>query len=386
MSALERGAQLDFELSDEQAQIRDAFARFCNERIVPRAAEMDEAHAFPHELFREVGKLGFFSMRYTPEVGGLGLDLISLCLALEEIARGSMSLAACVTMQSLMGTKFLEMLGGPDIHDRLFQPALRGEKIGGICMTEPNAGSDLGGIATVARKVDGGYVLNGQKMWVTSAPVADFFTVFARAGDERKLTIFLVEKDFAGLKVGKPIPKMGVWALPTSELALDDCYVPDSHRLSRAEGDGEAHLRKLLAEIRIVTGALALGGGRGALEEAVRYAGERQQFGKPINRYQAIQLKLAEMATDLEAARRLVYYAAWLKDTDRPHHKEAAMAKLFASEAAVGICDKAARVLASYGYSMEYSVQRHLRDIRFTLIGGGTSEILKLVIAKELSA
>jgi alkylation response protein AidB-like acyl-CoA dehydrogenase len=325
-------------------------------------------------------------MRYTPEVGGLGLDLISLCLALEEIARGSMSLAACVTMQSLMGTKFLEMLGGPDIHDRLFQPALRGEKIGGICMTEPNAGSDLGGIATVARKVDGGYVLNGQKMWVTSAPVADFFTVFARAGDERKLTIFLVEKDFAGLKVGKPIPKMGVWALPTSELALDDCYVPDSHRLSRAEGDGEAHLRKLLAEIRIVTGALALGGGRGALEEAVRYAGERQQFGKPINRYQAIQLKLAEMATDLEAARRLVYYAAWLKDTDRPHHKEAAMAKLFASEAAVGICDKAARVLASYGYSMEYSVQRHLRDIRFTLIGGGTSEILKLVIAKELSA
>jgi alkylation response protein AidB-like acyl-CoA dehydrogenase len=145
-------------------------------------------------------------------------------------------------------------------------------------------------------------------------------------------------------------------------------------------------LRKLLAEIRIVTGALALGGARGALEEAIRYAGERQQFGKPINRYQAIQLKLAEMATDLEAARRLVHYAAWLKDNDKPHHKEAAMAKLFASEAAAGICDKAARVLASYGYSMEYAVQRHLRDIRFTLIGGGTSEILKLVIAKELSA
>jgi butyryl-CoA dehydrogenase len=186
--------------------------------------------------------------------------------------------------------------------------------------------------------------------------------------------------------VGKAIPKMGVWALPTSELALDDCFVPDSHRLSRAEGDGETHLRKLLAEIRIVTGALALGGARGALDEAVRYAGERQQFGKPINRYQAIQLKLAEMATDLEAARRLVHYAAWLRDADRPHHKEAAMAKLFASEAAAGICDKAARVLASYGFSMEYAVQRHLRDIRFTLIGGGTSEILKLVIAKELSA
>jgi alkylation response protein AidB-like acyl-CoA dehydrogenase len=376
---------MNFELTEEQQQIRDTFARFCNERIIPRAAEIDEAHAFPHALFREVGELGFFGMRYPAESGGLGLDLITLCLALEEIARGSMSLAGCVTMQSLMGTKFLEMLGSADIRERLFAPALRGEKIGGICMTEPNAGSDLGGIATAARKVDGGYVLKGQKMWVTSAPVADFFTVFARAGEERKLTIFLVETDFKGLVVGKAIPKMGVWALPTSELALDDCFVPDSHRLSRAEGDGETHLRKLLAEIRIVTGALALGGARGALDETVRYAGERQQFGKPINRYQAIQLKLAEMATDLEAARRLVHYAAWLRDADRPHHKEAAMAKLFASEAAAGICDKAARVLASYGFSMEYAVQRHLRDIRFTLIGGGTSEILKLVIAKELA-
>jgi len=377
---------MNFDLSDEQVQIRDTFARFCDERISPHAAEIDEAHAFPRELFGEVAALGFFGLRYPPESGGLGLDLISLCLALEEISRGSMSLAGCVTMQSLMGTKFLEMLGNADIKQRLFAPALRGEKIGGICMTEPNAGSDLGGIATSARKVDGGYLLKGQKMWVTSAPVADFFTVFARAGEEKKLTIFLVEKHFKGLAIGKAIAKMGVWALPTSELAFDDCFVPDSHRLSHAEGDGEGHLRKLLAEIRIVTGALALGGARGGLEEAIRYAGERQQFGKPINRYQAIQLKLAEMATDLEAARRLVHYAAWLKDNDKPHHKEAAMAKLFASEAAAGICDKAARVLASYGYSMEYAVQRHLRDIRFTLIGGGTSEILKLVIAKELSA
>ena len=201
---------MNFELSEEQTQIRDTFARFCNERIIPRAAEIDEAHAFPHELFRAVGDLGFFGMRYPLEVGGLGLDLISLCLALEEISRGSMSLAACVTMQSLMGTKFLEMLGGPDIRERLFMPALHGEKIGGICMTEPNAGSDLGGIATMARKVDGGYVLKGQKMWVTAAPVADFFTVFARAGAERKLTIFLVEKEFKGLKIGRAIRKMGV--------------------------------------------------------------------------------------------------------------------------------------------------------------------------------
>jgi butyryl-CoA dehydrogenase len=184
--------------------------------------------------------------------------------------------------------------------------------------------------------------------------------------------------------VGRAIEKMGVRALPTSEVAFDDCFVPDSHRLSREEGDGEAHLRKILAEIRIITGAIALGVGRAALADALRYAAERKQFGKPIDRFQAIQLKLAEMATGMEAAQQLVHYAAWLRDAGRPHHKEAAMAKLFASETAASVCDQAARVLASYGYAMEYPVQRHLRDVRFTLIGGGTSEILKLIIAKGL--
>lgn len=295
---------MDFNLSDQQQLIQETFARFCDERIRPQAEAMDEAHAYPRELMGELADLGFFGMRYPEDVGGVDMDLVSLCLALEEIARGSMSLAGCATMQALMGTRFLHMLGDDDMRTRLLKPALRGEKIGAICMTEPNAGSDLGSIATTAEKVDGGYKLNGQKMWVTAAPVADFFTVFARAGDEKKLTIFLVEADFAGITVGRAIEKMGVWALPTSEMTLQDCFVPDSHCLSREEGDGEAHLRTLLAEIRIVTGALALGGGRAALEDAITYAGERQQFGKPINRFQAIQLKLAEMATDMEAARR----------------------------------------------------------------------------------
>jgi len=375
---------MDFELSQEQQAVRDTFARFCDEKISPQAEAIDEAHEFPRELFREVGELGLFAMRYPEEDGGIGMDLNSFCLALTEIARGSMSLAGAVAMQSLMGTKFLHMLGNDDIRERLFAPALLGEKIGGICMTEPNAGSDLGGISTNAVKVDGGYRLNGQKMWVTSAPVADFFTVFATVGEEKALTIFLVEKDFEGLAVGRAIEKMGVRALPTSELALNDCFVPDTHCLSEV-GDGTKHLRKLLAEIRIITGAMAVGGGRGALNEAVQYAAERKQFGKPINRFQAIQLKLAEMATDLEAAEQLVHYAAWLKQNDKPCHQQSAMAKLFASEAAATVCDKAARVLASYGFAMEYPVQRHLRDIRFTLIGGGTSEILKLIIAKGLS-
>ena len=377
---------MNFDLTEDQRAIRDAFARFADERVVPQASALDETHAFPRELFGELAKLGFFGMRYPEDVGGSGTGLVEFSLALAEIARGSMSLAGAAAMQSLMGTKFLHTLGNADIVERLFKPALRGEKIGAICMTEPNAGSDLDSIATTARSVDGGYVLNGQKTWITSAPLADFFTVFAKAGEARKLTIFLVEKQFTGLVVGREIHKMGVWALPTSEVAFVDCFVPASHRLSREEGDGEAHLRKTLAEIRIITGAMALGVARAALAAALHYAAERKQFGKPINRFQAIQLKLAEMATDLEAAVHLVHYAAWLHGAGRPHHKEAAMAKLNATEAAARICDQAARVLASYGYAMEYPVQRYLRDVRFTLIGGGTSEILKLIIAKEVSS
>ena len=376
---------MNFELTDQQKAIRNTFARFSDERIAPQAAALDEAHAFPRLLFKELADLGFFGMRYPEDAGGSGMALTEFCLALAEIARGSMSLAAAVAMQSLMGTKFLHLLGNADIIERLFKPALKGEKIAAICMTEPNAGSDLNSIATTAKKVDGGYVLNGQKTWITSAPLADFFTVFAKAGEEKKLTIFLVERSFKGLSVGREIHKMGVWALPTSEVSFADCFVPDSHRLSREEGDGEGHLRKTLAEIRIITGAMGLGVARAALDEAVRYSSERKQFGKPINRFQAIQLKLAEMATELEAATHLVYYAAWLRDANLPHHKQAAMAKLFATEAAATICDQAARVLASYGYAMEYPVQRYLRDVRFLLIGGGTSEILKLIVAKEIT-
>ncbi len=376
---------MDYDLSEEQTVVRDTFARFVDERIVPNAEAIDVAHAYPREYVGELAELGFVGMRYPEEVGGSDVDLVTFCLALEEVARGSMSVGGCIAMQSLMGTKFLQMLGNDDIIERLFKPALKLEKIGAICMTEPNAGSDLGGISTTATKVDGGYRINGAKTWVTAAPVADFFTVFAKAGEEKKLTIFLVEKDFDGVNIGKPIDKMGVWSLPTSELAFDDCFVPDSHRLSVEEGDAEGHLRKLLSEIRIITAAMGLGVARAAMDEANRYAAERQQFGKPINRFQAVQLKLAEMATDLEAARHLTYYAAWLLDAGKPHRREASMAKLFATEAAAVICEKASRIFASYGFAMEYPVQRFLRDVRFTLIGGGTSDILKLIIAKELS-
>jgi butyryl-CoA dehydrogenase len=226
-------------------------------------------------------------------------------------------------------------------------------------------------------------VLNGTKMWITSAPVADLFTVFALTGENKELSVFLVERETKGLTVGRTIEKMGLWASVTSEVSFDDCRVPAENLLGE-RGRGREYLTEILARIRLTTASLALGAGDAAIEEAVRYAGERVQFGKPIGKYQAIKVQLADRATELEAARHLIAHAALREDEGLPNMKHASMAKLFASESAFKACDTAARVLSSYGYAMEYPVQRYLRDVRFTLIGGGTSEILKLIIAKEI--
>lgn len=378
---------MDFELSPEQRLLRDTLARFCDERVKPRAAAIDAAGEFPRDLFKELGDLGFFGLRYPEHLGGTDADFVSYCLAITELARGSLSLAALAAMQSLMGTHFLYASGNAAIHESLLKPAIRGEKIATFCITEPDAGSDLSAIATLAQKVDGGYRLSGQKTWITSARVADLFTVFARTAKGEPLTIFLVERDFPGLTVGKAIEKMGCWATSNAEIFFEDCFVPEDHRLCE-EGQGERALRAILADIRIMTGALAIGVARAALEEALQYSAQRVQFGKPINRFQAIRLKLAEMGTDLEAATRLIHYAAWLRDRSESYHafqREAAMAKLFASERAVAICDKATRILGGYGYAREFSAERYFRDIRLTLYGGGTSEILKLLIAREMT-
>jgi butyryl-CoA dehydrogenase len=372
---------MDFALNDEQRAIQETFNRYAREKLKPAAEAIDEAGEFPAKEFRAVGELGYFGMRYPEEAGGSGTDVVSYCLASEELAYGSLSVAAACAMQSLMGTYFLHRFGTPDQKKTLFEPALTGEKIGTICITEPDAGSDLSNISTAAKEDGDGYVLNGRKMWITQAPVADFFTVFAKV--EGVLNIFLVTKDNPGLVVGRNIRKMGVKASVTSEVSFEDCRVPKDALLGEP-GKGEAYLREILDEIRVMTGALAVGCARAALEDSLAYAKERIQFGKPISKFQAVKLLFSEMATDLEAARQLVLYAAWRSDQGLPNGKQAAMAKLFASEAALTVCDKAARVLASYGYAMEYPIQRYLRDIRFTLIGGGTSEILKLIIAKEV--
>lgn len=371
------------ELTDIQRQISDTFKDFTDKHVKPQAAKIDEEKTFPKELFHQAGELGFFGMRYPEDAGGLGLDVVSYSLAVMELARGSMSLAAACTMQSLMGTYFLYRFGDHEIKADFFSPALKGEKIGGICMTEPNAGSDLMGVKTMAKVVDNGFILNGQKTWITSAPVADFFTVLARTDNHEQLSIFLVPANLPGVLVGKSIEKMGVRGSLTSEVGFVDVKLPKNYLLGEI-GGGTACLKEILAEIRIMTAALSVGIATAAFEEAVEYAKTRVQFGKPIGKFQAIQLKFADMAVKLETSKNYVLYAARLSDQGKARSKEAMIAKLYASESAASVCDDASRVLASYGYATEYNMERYLRDVRFTLIGGGTSEILKINIAKEL--
>jgi len=374
---------MNFDLNDIQKEIQATFREFANKRIKPQAAKLDEEKIFPKELFKEAGDLGFFGMRYPEKDGGTGLDIVSYSLAVIEIARGSLSLAAACTMQSLMGTYFLYRFGNDEIKLNYFSEALKGNKIGGICMTEPNAGSDLMGIKSMAKVTDDGFILNGQKTWVTSAPVADFFTVLARTDNHEQLSIFFVPANLPGVLVGKSIEKMGVRASVTSEVGFNEVKLPKKYLLGKI-GEGTKCLKEILAEIRIMTAALAIGVATAAYEDALEYAKTRVQFGKPIGKFQAVQMKFADMSVQLEMAKHYLMFAAHLSDKNLPRQKEAMIAKLYASEISNNICDEASRVLASYGYAVDYNIERYLRDARFTLIGGGTSEILKINIAKEL--
>ena len=371
------------ELTEIQNQIQQTFRDFAEKKVKAVAAKIDEEKKFPLDLFKQIGDLGFYGMRYPESAGGSGLDIVSYSLAVIEIAKGSLSLAAACTMQSLMGTYFLYRFGDKEIIENYFSEALKGNKIGAICMTEPNAGSDLMGVKTIAKVTGDGFILNGQKTWVTSAPVADFFTVLARTDNHEQLSIFFVPANLKGVMVGKSIEKMGVRGSVTSEVGFVDVHLPKNYLLGEI-GGGTKCLKEILAEIRIMTAALAIGVATAAYEEALEYAKTRVQFGKPIGKFQAIQMKFADMAVQLEMAKHYTLYAATLSDKNLPRHKESMVAKLYASEIANNICDEASRVLASYGYAVEYNIERYLRDARFTLIGGGTSEILKINIAKEL--
>ncbi len=378
---------MEFRLSEAQELFRKSVARFVDTEVVTVADDLDAKGGFPLALFRRLGELGYFGLRYPEEYGGAGADMVTYCLWAEELARGSMSLAAAACMQSLMGTYFVFEHGTEEQRQKYLVPALRGEKIGTFALTEPNAGSDVANIATFAERRGDGYVLRGTKTWVTNAPVADFLTVAAKTSRERgmkHIALFLVDRhEMPGVVSGKKIEKLGVRASETGEIILEDVFVPESHLLGGETGGAEK-VGGILSEIRVITAALAVGLARAAYDAALKYSRERVAFGKPIGEHQAIAFKLADMLTSIHAASLMTYHAAWCLDQRLPVTREAAMAKLFASEMANRVADEASRIYASYGFAMEYPVQRYFRDARFLLLGGGTSEILRVVISRDL--
>jgi len=366
---------------------RDQLSRFVKDRIRPLAAEIDRSDTFPKELFREMGRLGYYGIRYPKKSGGLEADTLTCSIFVEEIARGSLAFGVICLMQILMGTDFLFRFGSREIKERLFYPALKGEKIGVIAFTEPDCGSDLASIRTLARKEGNDFVLKGSKTWITNAPIADFFTVAAstdRSLGLKGINFFLVEKDTPGFEVGKNIEKTGALGSCTGEIFFDDCRIPGDHLLGAELNKGSVYLLEILGDIRIMVASLALGLAGAALDESISYAKERQAFGNPIAKYQLIQEKIARMATEIEASRWLIYQACTLKDQKAPFAREAMMAKVHATETAMMAVDEARRLHGAYGFSREYTVERLYRDAGFLLFGGGTHEILALNIARDI--
>ena len=377
---------MDFTPTAEEELFRKTVATFVEKEVMPFADELETKGEFPASLIKRAGKLGYFGLRYPAKYGGTETNTVMFCILCEELARGWLSLAMITAMQSLMGTNFIYRFGTEDHKKRLLVPAIRGEKIAAFALTEPGAGTDLESIQTTARKEKDHYILNGTKTWITNAPVADFFTVLAYTDKSKGLkgvNFFLVEKGTPGFSIGKKIDKISVRGGIIAEISFDECRIPLSNMLGK-DGEGYPQLQEILAEIRVMTGALSIGLARGALETCIKYSQERKQFGRPIGKFQAIRMKLGKMATELEAARLLVYYAAWLIDKKESCIKEASMAKLFASEMANRVVDEGTRIHGAYGIAEEFPIQRFFRDARFLLYGGGTSEILQLIIGREM--
>jgi alkylation response protein AidB-like acyl-CoA dehydrogenase len=371
---------------DTQNLLRKTVARFVDREVRPIANELEEAKEFPWELFRRAADLGFFGIRYPKEGGGAGGNATLYNIMCEELARGHMSLAAITAMQCLMCTDFIFKFGTPEIKETYFLPAMRGEKVGAFCLTEPDAGTDLTSISTIAERHGDEFVVNGVKTWITNAPVAEMFTVLCltdRKKGIRGSNFFLIPRDTKGVFVSKKFPKMGTRAAVISEVAFDNVRIPLDHRLGD-EGRGIGNLMRILAEIRTMTAALSLGLARAAYEDSFRYVQERVAFKKPIGKYQEIRGKISNMATEIEASRLMLYWVTDMLDRGQRCLKESSMAKYFISEVACRACDEATRIYGAYSYSNEYDVNRYFRDTRFLLFGGGTSEILRDIIAREL--
>lgn len=371
--------------SDPEQLIRKIMARFVDEEVIPIARELDEKGEFPVDLFKKLADMGVLGIRYPKKVGGSGGNTTLYCIAMEELARGLLSLAAVTAMQCLMATNGLYLYGTKEMHEKYLRPALRGEKIGAFQLTEPEAGSDLGAVRTLATKTSDGYVINGMKTWSTSGPYGDFHTVLCQTDPDKKLRglmFFFIPSDTPGFSHSKKFETLGTRTSALSEIYFNNCHVPPEYMLGEL-GRGLDVLLTILAEIRIMTAALALGLHRAAMDDSIRYCKERVQFGKPIGKYQLIQAKIANMAVNLEAGRLMVDKVTHQIDNKISCLNEASMGKYFTVESACSATDEAMRIFGAYGYSMEYNVQRYYRDNRFLLYGGGTHEVLQTTIARQ---
>ena len=386
--------------------IRDMVRDFARNEIAPVARELDERSEFPWENVAKMAELGLFGVPWPEEVGGAGMDGIACMIAIEELAKVDASHSITISAHTTLGTSPIVSFGTPEQQERFVPLLASGRVLGGFGLTEPGAGSDAGGTATTAVKVDGGWLLNGSKIFITHAGVGEVFVATAvtdREKGNKGITSFIVTKPtvdlerakqvgvghsdelqfIEGVRAGKKEDKMGWRASDTRELIFEDAFVPDENVLGEV-GMGFINFMKTLDAGRIGIGALSLGIAQGALEESVRYAKERKQFGKSIADFQGLQFMLADMATEIEAARHLVYHAAWLKEQGKPFGREASMAKLFASEVAMRTTTRAVQVHGGYGYTKEYPVERMMRDAKICEIGEGTSEIQRMVIARSL--
>jgi len=374
-------------LTDEQELIRDSMRAFAQERLAPFAAEWDRNHTFPREALNELAALGALGMVVPEEWDGAGMDYMSLVLTLEEIAAGDGATSTIVSVQNSLPCGILNRFGNDAQKEAWLKPLARGEKLGCFCLTEPHVGSDASAIRTTAVRDGNEWVLNGVKQFITTGKHADVAIVFAvtdKAAGKKGITCFLVPANAPGYQVGRIEEKMGQKASDTTQILLENCRIPADSMIG-AEGQGYKIALANLEAGRIGIAAQCLGMARAALEAAVKYAQERESFGKPIFEHQAVNFRLADMATQLEAARQLVWHAASLKDAGRPCLKEASMAKLFASEMAERVCSDAIQVHGGYGYVTDFPVERIYRDVRVCQIYEGASDIQKLVIGRALA-
>lgn len=377
---------MDFQLSDEQKMLQEAVREFCRKEIAPKAGALDQSSTFPTQHLPKLAEMGLMGMCVPAAWDGAGMDMLSYVLALEELSAACASTAVTMSVNNSLFCGPIECFGTDAQKEQYLRPFARGEQLGAYCLSEPGTGSDAANQQTVAVKKGGAYRLTGRKNFITNGPHADAMIVFAMTDKEKRhkgISAFIVEKGFSGFSVGKVEKKLGIRASSTSEIVLEDCLVPEANRLA-GEGEGFKVAMHTLDYGRIGIATQALGIGRAAYEYARQYSTERVAFGQPISKFQAIQWKLADMAMKLEAGRLLIYQTAWLADQHRPFTKQAAMAKLFNSEAANWIAKEAVQVLGGYGYSSEYPVERYYRDAKITEIYEGTSEIQRLVIAREV--